>query len=868
MIAQTLHGYDHGHRLLASGGDLDDTELSLLDRLSDLSGYVPLDTEFDHYHTGFACGRYYAFACTWPDKAAVRAGTVLTHTLLVPRDGLNGIDDLWALTRWHRRPHFAVDRESYTAAIPADLKVEAATPPDPDPERARAAIALWFGQSDRPVLWVEDGRPDDIVRYLWGLLWPEARERFSFCTFALQVRHLRRQPFGFLALPPAARGAFHERVRSAAWWQDGHLSGAELRERSRQAWVLAILERGAEVTLSMPRFCAVNALPLLDEAQFPVFRRFLELERPASSRLTAARARADLLHRLWPELAPGHPLVQATLQTLLERQVDAPLSPRPFWELGDLLERPAVRALASADARFASALAETLANEVRRRLLAAPPDTVSGVATLPAYEPGHGLRGAILEAVASAFEGMPPGEVTEARASAVLLASPQAGESLLVHTVLAALPQVLRARTALRALQTVPGEVRPWLIDSLLNAARQLADPLLVAEVWLAKDEPMRGMREAAGLVLSAPEVDPELLRPVLARFSAEVRLAWALATAEPQLAAWAGARGAEAAQELRVPVHEVLERCRGAPNGARVLLACLSALPSSQLRDEELLSPAVAEMLATDAAGSPDAKRLVDHLTPRLVRQLSDDAWASRDASDWLRLAAIQDSLERSNPTALFSASGVDAADRDCLPNLARGVAGYVRSEPSAQMFWIPALLGLPLVEARPNSLSVAAGDLASVLALPHERRGWLLLAAHVLAAVRRTGCPAAHQLVELTFPVLYHYLERDRLAPGPRALLGGFRWYSWDLAKSWRHWLLDCWLEQRWPPAAFLRCMGQDEVLFRRLAHRAAKTWRGRELLFSLPGALAEDARLAERWTAPIAQVLSGRDGPLDYE
>jgi hypothetical protein len=122
----------------------------------------------------------------------------------------------------------------------------------------------------------------------------------------------------------------------------------------------------------------------------------------------------------------------------------------------------------------------------------------------------------------------------------------------------------------------------------------------------------------------------------------------------------------------------------------------------------------------------------------------------------------------------------------------------------------------------------------------------------------------------VELTVPVLYHRLERDELAPGPRALLSSslFSWYSWDLAKSWRHWLVDCWLEQRWPPAAFLRCLGEDEALFQRLAHRAAKSGRGRELLFSLPGALAEDVRLAKRWAAPIARVLSGRDGPLDHD
>ncbi|WP_437780669.1 hypothetical protein [Sorangium sp. So ce1097] len=864
MIAQTLHGYDQGHRLLAQGGDVDDTELSLLDRLSDLSGYVPLGTDFDRYHTGFACGRYYAFACTWPDKEATRAGTVLTHTLLVPRDALSGINDLWMLARWHRRPRSAAERGGYTSAIAANFKVEAENAPTPAPERTLSAIALWFGQPERPVLWVEDGRPEDVVRYLWHLLWPEAREGFSFCTFALQVRYLRRDPFGFLALPPAARGAFHERAGSAAWWQDGRPSSAAVRERTRQPWAQAILERGAEVTLAMPRFCEAQAVPPLDEAQFPIFRRFLELEEPASSRLTAARARADLLHRLWPELDPTHPLVRATLRTLLERQADAPLSPRPFWELGDMLERPAVRALAGADAKFASTLERTLEREVRRRLLEAAPDAASGVATLMAHEPEHGGRRAILGGVGAAFESMPPGNAADARVIAILLASPQAGGSPLAHTALATLSQDRRAHVALQALEAAPGEARPQLVDSLLRAARSLADPLLIAEVWIAQDEPMRGAREAASIVLSAPEANPERLRPVLARLNAEIRLAWALEAAEPPLCAWAGARGAEAAQELQVPARGVLERCRGAPNGAHVALAYLVALPPSQLRHEELLTPAIAEMLASDAAALPEAKRLVDRLAPHLIRQLCESALASGDAAGWLRQAAVQDHLERVDPWALFSASGVHPAHRDCLPNLARGVAAYVRSEPSAQIAWVQNLLGLPLGAAGPSNLARAAGDLAGLLALPPDRRGWLLLAADVLAAVRRTGCPAAHQLVELTFPVLYPRLERGELAPGPRARLGGFPWYTWDLAKSWRHWLLDCWLDQQWPPAAFLRCLGGDQALFRRLADRAAETRRGRELLVSLRDALAENPRLAERWAVPVARVLGGPGGP----
>ncbi|HSP81449.1 MAG TPA: hypothetical protein VLQ93_23225, partial [Myxococcaceae bacterium] len=114
-VLQTLHGYDQGHRLLVEsrGGQLDAREHSLLERLSDLSGYLPTGVSFDRYHTGFPCGRYYALACTWPDPAATRAGTVLTHTLLLPLAEAASLEDLWGLTLLHRRPHGAKDLEPY-----------------------------------------------------------------------------------------------------------------------------------------------------------------------------------------------------------------------------------------------------------------------------------------------------------------------------------------------------------------------------------------------------------------------------------------------------------------------------------------------------------------------------------------------------------------------------------------------------------------------------------------------------------------------------------------------------------------------------------------------------------------------------------
>src|SRR6185503_17437254 len=92
-VRQAVHGYRRGHRLLAGGQGLDDSELAILDRFSDLSGYLPNDVTFHHYFSGFPCGRFYAFTLTWPDHGAARKGTVATHSLLIRLEDLQFVDD-------------------------------------------------------------------------------------------------------------------------------------------------------------------------------------------------------------------------------------------------------------------------------------------------------------------------------------------------------------------------------------------------------------------------------------------------------------------------------------------------------------------------------------------------------------------------------------------------------------------------------------------------------------------------------------------------------------------------------------------------------------------------------------------------------
>lgn len=902
MIAQTLHGYDQGHRLLAQGGSVNDQELTTLDRLSDLSGYLPIGTEFDSYHTGFACGRYYAFACTWPDTSALRAGTVLTHTLLVPQTWLAQVNDLWSLSALHRRPASAADREPYTSAIEMDLGALAQDVPVIDRGRAETSVVLWFGQPDRPVLWVEEVRPNAVVRYLWMLLWGEARRQFAFCTLALQVRHVQGRPFGFLALPPSARGSFHERAGSAAWWQGGQLTNVGLREVQRQPWVQAMVDGGTRATWTMPQFCKEQQLPLLDASDLPIYHRFIELEAPAQVRLTAARARADLLVRLWPSAAPHHSLVRTVLRDLLERQKEAPLVPRPLWELRDFLDRPLVKALRGIDTAFASSVDAVLIEELLRRLSTPEHGVASELVEWLRSEPDPLIRAALRKALRDWLRTGPAEEVGDERAAVFLSEAARADDVDLVVAILE-LFEAGRRSALLERAATMDGALRPALGEAAVAASKHLGDPGMAAVAWNLLGDRLEGLREATRIALAQPDPRPILIERIVRAADASDRLTWSLEVTAPVLAGAAASVGAAAAAEQGIPWPDLVERCREAPNGLGVLVARVLSLPSNQARkalesagslapdllkrvlhgdgssvtslisaathvlpDEPLLSLDMAAEL--DAAGAADGARcFAEIMAPRLVSVLVAGRWLQGSAAAWLGARPMQQVIERSSAWTLFSRGWAFARSDAWLPNIARAIHEYAASKEDSATTWMPVLLERPIDEANAGSLAAAEEDLLSILELPLRVQERERLSAMVLQAMRRTQCRrGGRRLVERTFPVVYPRLLGDR----------GWPWRSvvsvwsdgWDLAKVWRHWLLDTWLAAEWPPEGLLRCLEGDEQLLGQIAHRAAKRWEGRELLRRLRRTLAQRESFAMDWERRAARILDDMASEVDYD
>ena len=224
-IHQTLHGYQDGHQLIATSLELPAITRRIMLSLSDLSGSSS-GFSFDSYLTGYPLAEVgaYAFARTWYAAEMRRPGCVWTHSLLIPFDGLELIDNFAKLTTLFVRPsRDNYGKEQYQiGTIYTEAALKCLLPPQPSSLHEhevviRQTLRFLYGKPDAPVL-IPVSNFDVYENFVLALLsqqWPRLQRNFTFCTGTFSPRFLSGHPFDLQIIPHHATPKFQRDLPTA-----------------------------------------------------------------------------------------------------------------------------------------------------------------------------------------------------------------------------------------------------------------------------------------------------------------------------------------------------------------------------------------------------------------------------------------------------------------------------------------------------------------------------------------------------------------------------------------------------------------------------------------------------------------------------
>ena len=188
-VDQTLHGYEDGHRLLASSIKLDEASDRSMLVLSDMLTPV-LQTKDESYVSGYplrTLGKY-VIARTWLATELPRPGCVWTHSLLLDQETLASAS-LWmsSILSMHRRPRVG-DWSEFTASLSVDAVVEHGQAFRIPLSRASELVRALYGTDECcvviPASHSSRGSREDheLVGAVIEQMLPRLREGFFFCT--------------------------------------------------------------------------------------------------------------------------------------------------------------------------------------------------------------------------------------------------------------------------------------------------------------------------------------------------------------------------------------------------------------------------------------------------------------------------------------------------------------------------------------------------------------------------------------------------------------------------------------------------------------------------------------------------------------
>lgn len=222
-IHQLLHGYERGHRLLASSVAVPQSVERTIAVQSDLSGPSPV-SGFDSYLSGYPLPdlKCFAFARTWYASEQSRPGCVWTHTLLLEHNFLDHAPSLFSLVNLFRRPPGPLPGypDYQTPLISPEVTAEqgpSALSPTTTALAGRVLLSL-YDDADVSVVIPAFSATEyqDLVIAIWSQQWPALRRAFTFSTGSLAPRNLGKIPFDLQIVPIASARQITRSIKKVA----------------------------------------------------------------------------------------------------------------------------------------------------------------------------------------------------------------------------------------------------------------------------------------------------------------------------------------------------------------------------------------------------------------------------------------------------------------------------------------------------------------------------------------------------------------------------------------------------------------------------------------------------------------------------
>ena len=202
-IEQLLHGYDNGHRLLAGSVLLkNSTEMDTVATLSDWSEYVAPGGGESSYVTAYPLQEsgYYVIAKTWYAQEMKRPGCVWTHSLLIPFDALNHLDDFKRLSSLFIRPSLEGGFDEYSRTIEyenKDYSVNDYNRVSVNRETVARILQAFLNNGNNPLVFEAQKDNEHIEEALLAVMntLPQQMLRYvSWCTGTAYIRKMNGRP--------------------------------------------------------------------------------------------------------------------------------------------------------------------------------------------------------------------------------------------------------------------------------------------------------------------------------------------------------------------------------------------------------------------------------------------------------------------------------------------------------------------------------------------------------------------------------------------------------------------------------------------------------------------------------------------------